>query len=150
MIQTGQIHIDTLEPIAMLNSLMLKAAVAEGVLRFESGNFDADADRLRIKAIRRIADLPSCLSHPTCCSIGDANSLASYHTSVVEFLHTRTPNGLAGVLEMMNRAEGFDANNVEAWGSFHHRFKHDLPVVRHYAKDKKVINAQSFPAEINY
>ena len=43
MIQPKQIHIDTLEPIAMLNSLMLKAAVTEGVLRFKSGNFDADA-----------------------------------------------------------------------------------------------------------
>jgi hypothetical protein len=147
MILREQIHIDTLEPIAMLNSMVLKAAVAEGVLRINSGHFDANADSLRIKAIHRIADLTSVLSHPTCCSIGDANSLASYHACVVGFLQARTANGLAGVLEMMNRAEKFDTNNAEAWGSFHDRFKHDLPIIRHYAKDKKVMNAQSFTVE---
>jgi hypothetical protein len=113
MFPLGHFHPDILEAMAIPNSVMLKAAVAEGVLRIKSGLVDPEADGVRMKAIKRTKELNSQLTHPTCCSISDALSLASYHASIVIFLCDRSEEALGTTLQFMGKvmSEGI---NTEA------------------------------------
>lgn len=89
MIDVKETHTATLEPIVILNSLVLKAAVAEGTLRIKNGIVDKESDYFRIKVIDGVHNFNSRLTHPTCCSIEDAMMLAGYHCAMILFIVNR-------------------------------------------------------------
>ena len=92
-----ELHIDTLEPIAILDSLMWKAAVAEGWLRIKPGRFNVKYQTDRVLTMSEIADRNSMLTHPTCCSVADATALGGYFGAVLSFLHNCSAQGLDGI-----------------------------------------------------
>lgn len=93
---------EELETLAILDSLMLKAAISEGVLRIKTGNVDRDADKDRLRTMDLVQDFNSRLTHPTCCSIRDTTALAGYHRNIFAFLYNRTDGTFKHVIKAMD------------------------------------------------
>lgn len=102
MFDVERTNAEELETLAILDGLMLKAAISEGILRIKTGNVDKDSDTARLHAMDLIQDFNSRLTHPTCCSIRDTTVLAGYHRSIFAFPYDRTEDTFKQVVKAMN------------------------------------------------